>query len=462
MKKQISAAVLVGALGIGAAALLVPEISDAAIFSNARVITSKDATIRNAAGTGASVVGTQKANRLGTITGGPTTANSLKWWKVNFETGPDGWTTEGELSLPYFPPSESNGGWRRVTAINATPSAAQKNDIKAKTGMDWDKLKLAFNYSQSFGGGSTVIVIRNGWIAGEWGNTNSARIASITKSLTGLATAKMYDMSRAGRFDTTITKDSFVFNYLPASWDDSDSRKRNIRVRHLTTMASGIQPHDNPGQSGYSTSFVLSRPVKVAPDTEWSYSSLPVDLLSIVVQDVTGTTLRNFFNQQIASPIGVPAVSWESLGTSSFGSRGASLRPRDLGRIGYLMMMDGAWSGGTNGERQIVSRSEAINLRTHPSVLDGTTFVPTPGTPFNIRTDSQKFYGNLWWTNHTGAALGSSVPKSAYYAHGFTENLVIIVPSHNMVVVRMGSNPASVEAFKRELMTRVMDAVVTQ
>ena len=400
--------------------------------------------------------------------------------------------------MANFPPPEFSGGWRRVTGINATPTNAQKKDISAKTGVDWDKLKLAYHYSQSFGGGSTVLVIRNGWIAGEWGNMNAARVASVSKSLTALATAKMYELSDAGRLRKTIDAESFAYNFLPATLTDGDARKRQIRIKHLTTMTSGLVPDDKPGQPDYLNA-VLTQPVKVASETEWSYASLPVDLLSIVIQSATGKTVRDFFNQEIAGEIGIPALRWRTIGRSlpvdllSFviqsatgdtvlnffnrqiagrigipalslqtlglhtrGSSGAFIRPRDLARVGYLMMMDGAWAG-----RQIVPKRYVSNIRQHPSSLDDIPFVPTPGSPSTAGSDSPKFYAHLWWTNATGAALGTKVPRDAFHARGFRENLLIVVPSLSMVVVRMGSNSESLKEFQSKFMSRIMDAVVT-
>ena len=219
-------------------------------------------------------------------------------------------------------------------------------------------------------------------------------------------------------------------------------------------MTSGLVPDDKPGQPNY-LNVVLTQPVKVPPETEWSYASLLVDLLSIVIQSATGKTVRNFFNPEIAGKIGIPALPWQTLGLYTKGSSGAFIRPRDLARVGYLMMMDGAWSG-----RQIVSKRYISNIRQHPSSLDDIPFVPTPGSPSTAGSGSPKFYAHLWWTNATGAALGAKVPRDAYHARGFRENLLIVVPSLSMVVVRMGSNPESLKEFQSTFMSRVMDAVV--
>jgi CubicO group peptidase (beta-lactamase class C family) len=184
--------------------------------------------------------------------------------------------------------------------------------------------------------------------------------------------------------------------------------------------------------------------------------SLPVALLNIVTQSATANTVRNFFNREIARKIGISALPWQILGLYTKGSCGAFIRPRDLARVGYLMMMDGAWNG-----RQVVAKRYISNIRQHSSSLDDIPFVPTPRSPSTAGSASPKFYAHLWWTNTTGAALGSKVPRDAYHARGFRENLLIVVASLSMIVVRMGSNPESLKEFQSKFMSLVMDAVVT-
>jgi CubicO group peptidase (beta-lactamase class C family) len=167
------------------------------------------------------------------------------------------------------------------------------------------------------------------------------------------------------------------------------------------------------------------------------------------------------FNQQVAAPIGVAPIAWSDIpGTASTGaSSRAAISARDLARLGYLMMMDGKWGSGA-AQRNVIStpRIRALVDSCHCS---GSTFQRTANSPFRIGSDSQRYYGQLWWTNRTGAALGPKVPPDAFYAHGFLEKLLVVVPSKNLVVVRFGSQPRSQMSFKREFMSRVMDALVT-
>ena len=89
-------------------------------------------------------------------------------------------------------------------------------------------------------------------------------------------------------------------------------------------------------------------------------------------------------------------------------------------------------------------------------------FATTPGSPFVVADDSPEHFGYLYWTNATQTALGSAVPPDAFYAHGFGEDLVVVIPSLNMVVVRLGNRPTEQAAvpFRSEFMRLVMDAVL--
>jgi hypothetical protein len=97
---------------------------------------------------------------------------------------------------------------------------------------------------------------------------------------------------------------------------------------------------------------------------------------------------------------------------------------------------------------------------TWPSFLEDVTFRATPNSPFMVESGSQLSYGRLWWLNRTGTMLGSAVPRNAYYAHGFKETLLVVVPGRSLVVVRFGPAPAVLPAFRREFMKRIMAAML--
>jgi CubicO group peptidase (beta-lactamase class C family) len=78
-------------------------------------------------------------------------------------------------------------------------------------------------------------------------------------------------------------------------------------------MSSGLEPDDNPPSPSAGTSAyeqkLLAPAVRSQPGLEWSYASLPVDVLSLVAENVTGTKLGTFWQQEIGSKIGVASLS---------------------------------------------------------------------------------------------------------------------------------------------------------
>ena len=375
-------------------------------------------------------------------------------------TGPGGSANENATVTvqagAYYPAPEASGGWRRLVAINATPTAAEKANILAVTGIDWDLLKVARDYSEALAS-SSVLVIRNGWVAGEWGVTGRNKVASVTKSLVGLAMARLMDMSDAGQLGQTIGLQSLAHQHLPAAFGASDPLKQQIRIEHLMTMSSGIREADPDFLTEQER---LTYPMDWAPGTHWVYSSLPPNLLSMILQGLAGQSLGNFFNTQIASAVGASALSWETIdGGYTRGAHGARVSPRDLARLAYLTLNDGVWDDGS-GPAQVISSSR-VNMLTAPApVLVGTTFQASAGSPFPLPADAPNHYGHLFWTNATQVALGTSVPTDAYYMHGCRDNLVVVVPSKDLIVVRTSTQgPCTQTTFRSEFMQRVMAAV---
>src|SRR5262249_32128177 len=68
----------------------------------------------------------------------------------------------------YFAPPESKGGWRSLLPEKGEPGADQKAVIAKRTGVDWDKLKEAWDFNAGADGASGLLVIRKGYVVGEW------------------------------------------------------------------------------------------------------------------------------------------------------------------------------------------------------------------------------------------------------------------------------------------------------
>src|SRR5262245_39283559 len=86
----------------------------------------------------------------------------LGWVPLTTAADPAGKLTD------YFPPAESKGGWRTLLPKTGTPDAKQKEQIMAQAGVDYDKLAAAWEFNAAAEGSTGLLVIRRGYIVGEW------------------------------------------------------------------------------------------------------------------------------------------------------------------------------------------------------------------------------------------------------------------------------------------------------
>ena len=68
----------------------------------------------------------------------------------------------------YFPPPESKGGWRTLLSEKGPPDADQRAKIRTIAGVDYDKLAQAWEHNLRAEGSTGLLVIRRGYIVGEW------------------------------------------------------------------------------------------------------------------------------------------------------------------------------------------------------------------------------------------------------------------------------------------------------
>ena len=361
----------------------------------------------------------------------------------------------------YYPPPESKGGWRSLT------EAAQ---VRAVAGMDLDKLSPARAWNAQFPVASAVVVVRHGYLVAEW-YENGARpdttfnIYSCTKSFTGTAYGILFDDGRRGELHSgqTVDLDSPAYAHIPAGHPLTDPRKERILFRHLLSMTSGIPgesigiygiptaPGVNPFEAALGRFPIKARDVPAElwastlaaePGGRWDYSDPAFSHLSLAFRAITGQELSEFMQERVFGPIGIENLTWDLLGIED-GRIGQHSNPcgsihvsaRELARFGYLMAHQGVWAG-----RQLVA-PWWLELCTRTSQALNTA------------------YGLTWWVNTHGTWPG--VPHDAFAAMGFNTNLCCVIPSLDLVVVRIGLGPTeSTEVIAAPFLAAVAQAVI--
>ncbi|HWL38842.1 MAG TPA: serine hydrolase [Gemmatimonadaceae bacterium] len=188
-----------------------------------------------------------------------------------------------------------------------------------------------------------VVVLKDGQEVAAWyfGRIPGRLAAmSITKSVVSLA---------IGRLMTThaITSiDDPVFKYYP-EW--RQGQKQNITLRHLLNHTSGLQDPGNSNdveRSHDAVRLALAAELSDPPGTHFAYNNKAVNLLSGIVQKVSGKRMDLYMREELFAPLGITDVSWEldSAG-NALAYAGLTIRPADLAKLGQLVLDRGRWRG---------------------------------------------------------------------------------------------------------------------
>jgi CubicO group peptidase (beta-lactamase class C family) len=198
-----------------------------------------------------------------------------------------------------------------------------------------------------------------------------------------------------------------------------DDRKEAITVQSLLDMTSGIEWMEQL-LDGFASAiemerspdwvkFILDRPMSSAPGDAFNYNSGNTHLLSAIITKLTGMSVLEYAKAKLFEPLGITDVYWthDPQGIST-GGYGLYLQPRDMAKIGYLYLRDGAWEG-----KQLLS-SAWIDKVSHATV--------------DMHLGGLR-YSNLFW------ALPG---KHVYMAVGHHGQTIIIFPDLDVVVVTTG------------------------
>jgi len=259
-------------------------------------------------------------------------------------------------------------------------------------------------------------LVAEGYTRGPGDRSRLHHVQSITKSVTSLVFGILHD---DGVFPDVHEP---LGSVLPESSFGNRPEPREITLHHLLTMSSGLKL-DNHGfavellmrQPRNQDRYLLSLPFYAAPGERFRYRDADPQLLSYAIQARTGRTLEEHAVERLFRPLGIGDYHWENnVDGTTLGAHALWLRPRDLAKLGQLVLDQGVWDG-----RRIVS-AEWISRSTSPQIEIGDDDPVTSGFS----------YGYYWWV----------VPElEAFTAWGHGGQYVFVVPGARLVVVLTAS-----------------------
>ncbi len=304
----------------------------------------------------------------------------------------------------YFPPLTGNQ-WETVS----TESLGWCADSVQKV-VDY----VGANNSKAF------IVLVNGKIAVEeyYGTFTQDSLwywASAGKSLTSF----MVGMAQQ---EGLLNINDISSQYLGNGWTNcSIEEEQNIRIWNQLTMTSGLD--DGSGDADCTIDTCLN--YLADPGTRWAYHNAPYTLLDGVISNASGISMNSFLNTRIKSRTGMTGF-YIPLGSNNVMFSTA----RSMARYGLLISNNGVWNNDS-------------------LMTDQQYFNDMVNTSQNLN----KSYGYLWWLNGKESYmlpglqnvfpgfLLPDAPADLFAGLGKNGQYVFVIPSLNMVVIRMGDLP---------------------
>lgn len=224
---------------------------------------------------------------------------------------------------------------------------------------------------------------------------------------------------------TILDIDTPIMQYLKSYANDFKNGKEHITIRHLLTMTSGIDwPEFGEWNFGspmeYSKDiikFILERQQSEAIGTKMNYNSGCSNLLSYILQTVSGMKLSEYANQHLFAPLGISDYTWHEKQGISLGANGLRMKVDDMMKLGYLYLHNG---------------------KINDTVIVPENWIEESTKPYFITYDDIGYYGLHWWVSSLKTKENIEAPY--YFALGLFGQYIIVVPKYEMIVVFVSEN----------------------
>ncbi|MDH4042967.1 MAG: beta-lactamase family protein, partial [Gemmatimonadota bacterium] len=227
--------------------------------------------------------------------------------------------------------------WPVVAPAEAGLDTARLRSMVAHIGADLPNL-------------NALLIVRGGAVSFEWYTPRVAPgTAFDTRSVTKSFVAAFVGIALHRGWLTSL--DQKVTEFYPdlLTDPDADPRIRDLTLRHLMTMSSGIEDEQTQRYTLDTADLVgkfLRLPLLFDPGTSWLYDGANPHIVSGVITKVSGSSLSELAYADLFPRLNIAEAYWinDTDGVSN-GGTGLWLAPRDLAKLGELYLRDGVWQG---------------------------------------------------------------------------------------------------------------------
>jgi CubicO group peptidase (beta-lactamase class C family) len=207
-------------------------------------------------------------------------------------------------------------------------------------------------------------------------------VKSVSKSVTSLALGIAIDRGLIRSVNEPI------FSFFPELSDLRSPERDRIQLSHVLTMSMGLAwVEATPATGDFNNDearmnmasdpcrYVLSRSITAPAGQEFFYNTGALRLVSAIIRKATGRNLDEFARATLFEPLGITSAEWARVRGETDAGGGLRLRPRDMAKIGQLVLAGGRWN-----DRQVVTKA----------------WIET-STALKLKATDGQSYGYLWW-----------------------------------------------------------------
>ncbi|MGD9147494.1 MAG: serine hydrolase [Anaerolineae bacterium] len=292
-------------------------------------------------------------------------------------------------------------------------------------------------------GAAALMVVTNGQVVFEWGNTaNNFQAHSMRKSLM----SALYGIYVAdGVIDTSKTLEELgIDDIVPLT-----STEKRASVDDLLKARSGVYIP----AAGEVSSMKSDRPKRGShsPGSHWCYNNWDFNTLGSIFEQETGQNIYQAFEARIGDPVGMQDFFPERLRysyeywLSQHPYYGFRISTRDLARVGQLFLQGGEWQGTNAPNAKQIVPAGWVEDSTQPHSRTG-------------KAGTYSGYGYMWWIANTDY---QSIQKGSFAASGYGGHTMEVLPDLNTVIVfRVNTDSADFQPITDpdQLVLRVLEA----
>ncbi|HFE66849.1 MAG TPA: class C beta-lactamase-related serine hydrolase [Chloroflexi bacterium] len=294
------------------------------------------------------------------------------------------------------------------TYTDPAPDTFWQTAAPEDVGLDGRRLNKGLEAMEKERSLFSVLVIKDGLLVAERYYNGSAadqsnNIHSASKSFLPMLVSIAIEQGYIRGLDQPI------YQLLPARYELA-GEKRQITVRHLLTMSSGVDWEENWTEFWIEeepdwVGAILAREQAAPPGAEFNYSTGMTHVLSAVLTEATGMSTCEFARQNLFDPLGITIEHWgrDPQGVYS-GGYNLYMTPRELAKMGLLQLQNGRWQG-----RQIFPQWMAQQA------------------PLEVWSEDDGGYGMLWWRQKIEG-------YNAVVAWGYGGQFIYLIPELDLML----------------------------